>query len=845
MRRPHIRTSRRGPAFRAVLAVLSLVLAGSSVGAGAAADVPAPAAGTSVITVKTGGDRQGDSAVTPLAGVRLALYDSEDATAPVTGDWGRCESDADGDCSFTVPDTGSGGANEGARFWVGQPDGGVPDGWFTNPALRTGDGSGSGSVESAYRFRAPAPADGETYSSTRDFMIGTDWSASPYAASGGIWQQSRVNPRKPESCGLDVAVVLDMSASVGSALPQLKQATDKLADALTGTPSRMALFSFDRNSPSSGTANTPELMQVSTQSGADAFKKLYADWALSSGTNWDQGLNAVAHAEPVYDLTVVLTDGNPTRWSKPYTGDGSHTHFADVEGGVFSANAVKAQGTRVVAVGVGKGVEGISGLNLKAISGETAFDDEAPNPSTADYYQTTDFAAAGEALHEMALTHCDGSLSVIKQIVPSGTTGEDVTGAEPAGPGWQFDASTTETGVGGLPDTQTTTDDGTGGVVFTPSFPNTVPAADVTVAETQQPGHTLVTQDGDNAVCTDVGDGSPVDVANTGTGGAPGFTVEVPRLGAVSCVVYNRATAGADVTVHKRWTVDGTTYDHADRPDGLDADLALTGPAGVEASGPTGPAGAESSAQDWDVTREGYDAGDTTTIAETPTVPASCTLDGSRLVSANGADIDEALPYDAELAAGHNTFTVENRVNCKAGLTLVKHVVNGHGGTASPADWTLGATGPSTVSGPSGADEVTGAEVEPGTYTLSESDGPQGYEAGDWACEASRDVLPVTGGTVDVATGAAVTCTLTNTEKEPRPTPTPTPTKPTPPPGGGHGGGGHGDGGHGDGDGNLAETGGVIGWWPGLVAALLVAVGAGLTLRRRGRTAAHRGAAPR
>ncbi|MFB7101436.1 vWA domain-containing protein [Streptomyces hydrogenans] len=426
------------------------------------------------------------------------------------------------------------------RFWVRQLPGGAPVGWFVNPSLRTGKGSGSGSVESVYQFRTPALEGGETYSSLTDFMRSTDWAAVPYVASGGTWQQSRVNPPLPSACGLDVAVVLDLSASVGSALPDLKAATDRLTDTLTGTPSRLALFSFDRNSPSTGTANHPALMPVSTKDGAQAFKDLYQGWALGSGTNWDQGLNAVAQSAPEYDLVVVLTDGNPTRFAKPYTGDGTNTHFADVEGGIFSANAVKAKGSRIVAVGVGKGVEGISGINLKAISGEEAFDPADPAPQTADYYQTTDFAAAGEALRNMALAQCEGTLSVIKQIVPEGTEGEDVTGAEPAGEGWQFDASTTTAGIGGLPDTETTVSDGTGGVVFRPTFPAGTTGADVTVAEAQQLGYELVTQGAKNAVCTNLDDGEPVDVTNTGTASAPAFTVDVPRLAAVSCVVHNR-----------------------------------------------------------------------------------------------------------------------------------------------------------------------------------------------------------------------------------------------------------------------------------------------------------------
>ncbi|MER5949746.1 hypothetical protein ABT127_27205 [Streptomyces sp. NPDC001904] len=826
--------------LRSLGTAAALTLSAAVAGPGqVAADVPAPAAGESVVTVRTGGDRDGDATVAPLAGVGLALYASATATDPLPDAWAQCISDGAGDCSFTLPDTGSGGAHEGQRYWVRQIDGGVPPGWYTNPSLRTGPGNGSGSLESAYQFETPALAAGQTYRSTGDFMKSTTWSVSPYVASGGIWQQSRTNPAMPQSCGLDVAVVLDLSASVGSALPQLKAATDKLADALTGTPSRMALFSFDRNSPSTGAGNHPDPMSVSTPAGASAFKAQYANWTLGAGTNWDQGLHAVATAQPVYDMVVVLTDGNPTRFSKPSTGDGSNTHFADVEGGIFAANAVKAKGERVVAVGIGKGVEGVSGLNLRAISGEEPYD--GSNPKTADYYQTTDFAAAGEALHELATTHCTGSLSVIKQLVPAGNTGEDVTGAQPAGAGWTFSASTTTPGIGGLPDTRTTKSGGTGGVVFQPTYPSGTGNAAVTVAETQHPGHTLVTQGGRNAVCTNLADGSDIAVTNTGTAAAPAFTVNVPSLEAVSCVVHNRPPQEADVRVDKTWVVDGTRYEHADRPGGLDADLTLTGPAGGTAT-----------AQPWGADREGYTVGDTTTVAETPTLPDSCRLDSSRVVEANGTAVDAAVPYRAELTREHNVFAVENKVTCTARLTLVKKVVNEHGGTAAAGDWTLTADGPDDLSGVTGADAVTDAEVGAGTYALAESNGPEAYDAGDWACEsAGGTAVPVTDAEVALAPGADVTCTVTNTDRAasppptstPTPTPTPTSTEtpaptetpmPTPtvtPPGTPEPTVPPGDKDHG---GELADTGSGFGFagWSAMAAALLVAAGTALVARR-------------
>ncbi|MFF8463459.1 hypothetical protein ACF071_22245 [Streptomyces albidoflavus] len=805
---PHRR--RAAVAVRALVALTALLcttgLAPAATSGPAAraavAEVPPPSATTSVVTVRTGGDRTADAEVGPLAGVTLGLFADEGATEPVDPDWGVCVSDTDGDCSFTVPGTGPGGPNEGAVYTVRQIA--APSGWYTNPELRTGPGSGSGSLSPAYAFPTPELEGGQTYSSTSDFMYSTEYRESPFTASTGIWQQSRNNPPLNGACGIDVALVLDLSASVGSALPQLKDAADQFTDALAGTPSRLSLFSFDRNSPSTGTENHPEPTSVSTQAGADAFKSLYADWDLGSGTNWDQGLYAVAKAPTRYDLTVVLTDGNPTRFSKPIEGDGSRTHFADTEGGIFAANAVKAQGTRVVAVGVGRGVEGVSGLNLRAISGPEAFTGD--NPETADYYQTTDFTAAGAALNQLALSNCAGTVSVIKQIVPESNTGEDVSGSRNAGPGWEFTASSTEP-LGGLPDTRATDDDGTGGVTFEPEFPPTTGEAPVTVEETQQPNHTLVTQGGANAVCVNLDDGASVPVTNSGP---TGFTVDLARQGGVSCTVYNRPDPSqdelADLTVDKRWTIDGTPYAEGDQPDGYEATLTLTGPDGAAAT-----------PQPWGTPRTGYAPGDTATVDEETTLPDRCELTDSQVTEANGDPATGDLPFRATLDREHTRLTVTNTVTCdeeedSARLRLVKKVVNRHGGTATPSDWQLTATGPDQLGGPGGAV----GEVAPGTYQLAESDGPEGYDASGWSCVGENGPIPVTDeDEVTLAAGQRATCTVTNTDREgPGPSPSPTP-NPTPSPTHTHGPGpGPGPGGE------LPDTGG-----PGATELLALAVG--------------------
>ena len=54
-------------------------------------------------------------------------------------------------------------------------------------------------------------------------------------------------------------------------------------------------------------------------------------------------------------------------------------------------------------------------------------------------------------------------------------------------------------------------------------------------------------------------------------------------------------------------------------------------------------------------------------------------------------------------------------------LTLVKEVNNNYLGLGVPTDWTLMATGPTSISGVTGTADVTAVMVDDGIYTLGES----------------------------------------------------------------------------------------------------------------------------
>jgi len=195
----------------------------------------------------------------------------------------------------------------------------------------------------------------------------------------------------------------------------------------------------------------------------------------------------------------------------------------------------------------------------------------------------------------------------------------------------------------------------------------------------------------------------------------------------------------ASVRVDKVWDIDGTTFANGDQPTGFDATPTLTGRASPEF-------GVEYTTQD-DGTE--YEVGQSVTVGETVApLPPGCT---------NNPTGDSGTHV---LTPGLNEFTITNVVTCTH-LTLVKTVI---GGSATPADWTLTAAGPSGFSGAGESEEVTAVPVEPGAYVLSEV-GPSHYVQTDLACTGAT--LDAATSTVTVAQGDNAVCTFTNTAEYP------------------------------------------------------------------------------
>ena len=190
--------------------------------------------------------------------------------------------------------------------------------------------------------------------------------------SSGTWQNSRTNPSASLSCrpGADIALVLDRSGPVGN-VTQFTAAAESMKKRLAGTNSTVTVV--------------------------------------------DGGLQA---AQGSYDLAIVVGAGAKA---------GS---FADIEQTIRSANAVKARGTRILAVGIGP----TSAANLRAIAG-------AQTSSSASY-TGADVHTIGLGRLPMLLDSvanqlaCETTVEITQQLSAYGQE------AETAGSGWSFNVAT-------------------------------------------------------------------------------------------------------------------------------------------------------------------------------------------------------------------------------------------------------------------------------------------------------------------------------------------------------------------------------------------------------------------
>ena len=468
---------------------------------------------TATITIRKAGSRNSDTGASPLDGAIFGIYDvgtSTSTTIPA--------GDPTYTCTTGVGDAPGGGPNASGecgvqvlwpsgttrRFLVVEQT--APTGWDLLPEFAT-ENSGS----DPYRFNV-AVSNGQSIT-----VPNTG------ASSSQQWANRLDNPSWPGFCGLDVALLFDESTSISSSeWSQMKSAAANLALALQGTPSRVAQFSF---STTALTGKYVPLTSVQSATDATALAAQINAKSQSGGfTNWDEGLYQIAQKSESYDAVLILTDGDPTVYGTETSGN---VRIVTVQEAVHSANAVKAEGTRIVGVGIG--LASASAKNLAAISGPTV---------GSDYYLPAGFGDLDAALKEIASSQCGGTVVIEKQLGDSipGTTGTDSNG-------WPFSAEVTlneaNTDVVATPDNEKTgvLNDKNGQLQY--RFTGGEWPKDVRISELanpDKPGYTL----GD-IQCTR-GDLSKPDPVN-----GAGF-VDIDSLGideTVSCIFLNSLDTGS------------------------------------------------------------------------------------------------------------------------------------------------------------------------------------------------------------------------------------------------------------------------------------------------------------
>ncbi|WP_157802972.1 prealbumin-like fold domain-containing protein [Compostimonas suwonensis] len=671
-------------------------------------------------------------------GARFQLHSENDGEpgAPLTAAWAQCTIGAgdNGYCYFSVPDTNSGGSNRNKQFWVEElePVPGTPaaEHYDVIDTLRTG-GSGAG-VERVYAYRTPELKSNTTVDLPED----QDASSSAYQTSGQ-WANKLKNPTLQPQCnaGIRVALLLDLSGSVknAGAAGTLGDAAKGFVDALRGTNSSVALYSFGDLSPRAGTSNFPNALPIDSNlntlnSRIDGYIASFNTPNYeSNGTNWDRGLWEVSGNADSYDLAVVLTDGNPTFSGTGPTGPGSNTYFRELEQAIFSANAIKDKGKRVITVGIG---DDLSDSNLSSISGPTGYV-EGASLNQSDYFKTG-WQDLKPLLSDFAKSiTCEVPVTVHKLE-------KRLDGSTANGANWQF--TPTLNGAGDLTPNGAQATGTDGSLEWKLKFGAKDDTANLTIAESPQAGWQFA-----SVACANNGDALPV--AN-----ASSFTLTGVKVGdSIDCTVTN-TQLGASVVVNKVWNVNGVDQPQNTNPFGLTAQLKLTGP---------GSAGASN--QDWGVARDKYSIGGGVTMSESYTgVPAGCTTPTASFSKVDGGSSLNGATATG-LTAGTNTFRIVNTITCPTTLELKKEVEGG-AGDANVSLWTLDATGPSGskdfAPGTSGVKhDVTPAVA----YSLSESATDAAtklYTLKQWECVT--DGTTVVTSNPSVPLGKATVCTAIN-----------------------------------------------------------------------------------
>ena len=287
------------------------------------------------------------------------------------------------------------------------------------------------------------------------FAVGRPANAAPGESTTPIR-----NPDLTKSCGIDIELILDESGSVSNFKGNVQSAFRAFTSALNNTGSRIAVseFSTVARLPLPGAANKA-YTTVTDATQRDIFEPyISTNYNPSGSTDWEDAFRVGRYFLPRPNpnkphLVVFITDGDPNEIIREdqvtYNPGNTNTNqneyerkvpLADSEvtsaantaakdRAVPNANAIKAQGSHILTVAVGNGLNNAQSLaRIIDVSGPDVFSGTGTfNIATDDVYRVPNFADLEAAMRQAAFQLCAPSITVRKllDLTPDPNTPND------------------------------------------------------------------------------------------------------------------------------------------------------------------------------------------------------------------------------------------------------------------------------------------------------------------------------------------------------------------------------------------------------------------------------------
>lgn len=162
------------------------------------------------------------------------------------------------------------------------------------------------------------------------------------------------NPPLQPRCGQNVAIVFDVSGSIGrDGLEAVKRAGIAVIDSLAGSTASVGLFNFSSNSPAVPAAEQKNPLSLDNAENMRMLKSKISNLTTVTppGTNWEGALRSVKNSGAKYDAVFFVTDGMPSTNNARTATDieGYWTHTKDLADAIEAANELKKEGTHIEA----------------------------------------------------------------------------------------------------------------------------------------------------------------------------------------------------------------------------------------------------------------------------------------------------------------------------------------------------------------------------------------------------------------------------------------------------------------------------------------------------------------